>query len=187
MALKRLSKLFKRKDKKLEAEQEAVEREAIGSMSDNFQNMGNTMENIQDHLQGSSQSLERLPSLIKDQQDLCKQVIIAQESNQGLLNAVQGYFEQRDKSQDLLLEHISTMNQQMRENSQQHHDQVGKLVSNFRAGRKMLIIAIIFLCGVSFCLLTLILVLALKPDIFGVDPLIQRDQAVDPSEGYDSL
>ncbi|NRA39517.1 MAG: hypothetical protein HRU15_15355 [Planctomycetes bacterium] len=176
MALKRLSNLFKRKNKKIEVEQEEQEREAIGSMSTNFENMGSTMESIQDHLQGSNDSLDQIPALLKDQQELCKQVIVAQETNQGLLNAVQGYFEQRDKSQDLLLEHISTMNQQMRDGSQQHHDQVEKLVNNFRSGRKMLVIAIIFLCGVSFCLLALILLLALKPDIFGVDPLVPRAQ-----------
>jgi len=66
MSLKRLSGLFKRKNKRLEEqEREEVQEQRqslIGEMSENFQSMGSTMEQVQDHLHTSAEAMQHLPT-----------------------------------------------------------------------------------------------------------------------------
>ena len=185
MSLKRLSGLFKRKNKRLEEqEREEVQEQRqslIGEMSENFQSMGSTMEQVQDHLHTSAEAMQHLPVLIQEQQELCKQVAIAQEANQGLLVKVQEYFEQRDQAQQALVDHVAAMNQQMREDAHAHKEHLQTLVSSYRGGRRMLVITIAFLGLIGTCLLTLLLIVALRPDLLGIQTHVSSKQpAVNP-------
>lgn len=184
MPLKRLSGLFKRKKKQSEQSDEQDERKAIiGEMSDSFQSMGSTMEQVQDHLQGSQEALQQLPELVQEQQELCRQVTIAQETNQALLGKVQQYFDQRDQSQQAVVEHLAGLNKEMREHADRHFQQVDKLVNSYRSGRRMLVITIVFMAVIGTCLLALLLIVALRPDLLGIQAYggqAQAEQRIDP-------
>jgi hypothetical protein len=177
MPLKRLSGLLKRNKKpkeELERNEEQEERKAIiGEMSESFQNMGSTMEQVQGHLQGSHEALQQLPELLQGQQDLCRQVIIAQEANQGLLSKVQEYFDQRDQAQQAIIDHVSSINTAMHEHADRHHQQMTTLVNSYRSGRRMLVLTIVFMAAVGTCLLALLLVVALRPDLLVVQSQLQ--------------
>lgn len=171
MPLKRLSGLFKRKSKHIEEEQVAAQeerKELIGEMSDNFQSMGTTMSMVQDHLQQSNESLGQIPELIRDQQELCRQVASTQEANQHLLVKVQEYFDQRDQVQQSVVDRLSGLQQQMQEQGTQYHDQLQKLSHTYKGSRRILVITIIFMAFIGTCLLAILLVVALRPDLLGI-------------------
>ncbi len=168
MPLKRLSGLFKRKKQKEEVEQAEEERKAIiGEMSENFQNMGSTMDQVQDHLQISTESMQHLPQLIQEQQELCRQVTTAQEASQNLLAKVQEYFEQRDQAQVQVVEQMAAMNQEMKDNSVRQQEHFSNLVQSFKSGRRILVFTIAIMGVISTCLLTVLVILAIRPDLFG--------------------
>lgn len=179
MSLKRLTGLFKRKGKAKEdqaAEQE--ERQAIiGQMSDNFQNMGNTMEQVQDQLSLSNETMQELPELIREHKELCRQVSSGQEANQHLLSRVQEYFEQRDSVQQEMVQQLQNIQTHMDDQSRAYHDHLQKLSSTYRSGRRFLVITIAIMGVITCVLLTLLLIVALRPDLLGVGRSAHTDHA----------
>jgi len=80
------------------------------------------------------------------------------------------------------VEHVAAMNQQMREDAQANKDHLKTLVASYRGGRRMLIVTIAFLGFIGTCLLTLLLIVALRPDILGIQTHVSNSTApaIDP-------
>ena len=188
MSLKRLTGLFKRKSKaKEEQAADQEERQAlIGQMSDNFQNMGNTMEQVQDQLSVSNEAMQELPELIREHKELCRQVSSSQEVNQGLLTRVQEYFEQRDHVQQEMIDQLHQLKTHLDDQSKSYHDNLQKLSSTYKSGRRMLVITIAIMGFIGCVLLTLLLVVALRPDLLGVGQQVQTTRSHE-AQAIDSL
>ena len=185
MSLKRLTGLFKRKGKaKEEQAAEQEERQAIiGQMSDNFQNMGNTIEQVQDQLSISNETMQELPELIREHKELCRQVSSGQEANQHLLSRVQEYFEQRDSVQQEMVQQLQNIQTHMDDQSKAYHDHLTKLSTTYRSGRRFLVVTIAIMGFIACVLLTLLLIVALRPDLLGVGRTAHVDhvqQHIDP-------
>ena len=185
MSLKRLTGLFKRKGKaKEEQAAEQEERQAIiGQMSDNFQNMGNTIDQVQDQLAISNETMQELPELIREHKELCRQVSSGQEANQHLLARVQEYFEQRDNVQQEMVQQLQNIQTHMDDQSKAYHDHLNKLSMTYRSGRRFLVVTIAIMGFITCVLLTLLLIVALRPDLLGVGRNPDMDQAqhnIDP-------
>ena len=167
---------------------EEERKELIRNVGDGFSNVGKVLERLDRHLETGTRSLEgmiqtqnRLPALMEEQRHLVEKTTALAETQRKALDLLTVHLQERDRTAAAMVERLDEMGKGLRELRDQDNSRMQLLLQFQRSGRRMALALGMVAVFIILALMTLIIVLSLRPDLFGRGPLPAPNQQPPPN------